>query len=266
MRTLVASVVPLATLCSVYACRRMTEIQQRLWRATMGVFMANWQRCSREVRIPAGEAELSGHLEGPDDALGIVVFVHGSGSSRFSPRNQRVAERLRDAGLATLLFDLLTPEEDIVDRNTRAYRFDIDLLSDRLIRVTDWLDEQAETKDMKLGFFGASTGAAAALIAAAERRDRTAAVVSRGGRPDLAMNVLLQVSAPTLLIVGELDTEVIRLNRQAEMALPGDCDLVVVPGATHLFQEGNTLDQAADLAAQWFVDHMSSSVESSGHE
>ncbi|MCW8196754.1 alpha/beta hydrolase [Proteobacteria bacterium 005FR1] len=226
--------------------------------------MANWQRCSQEVRIPAGEAELSGHLEGPENAMGIVVFVHGSGSSRFSPRNQRVAERLRSAGLATLLFDLLTSDEDILDRTTRAYRFDIDLLSSRLIAVTDWLDSQPATKNMKLGFFGASTGAAAALIAAAHRRERTAAVVSRGGRPDLAMNSLPQVSAPTLLIVGELDTEVIRLNRQAEMALPGECELSIIPGATHLFQEGDTLDQAADLAAQWFVKYMSSSADESG--
>lgn len=218
--------------------------------------MTSWQKISREVKIPGGQVQLSGHMEGPDAAEGIVVFVHGSGSSRFSPRNQQVAARLRAAGLATLLFDLLTPEEDIVDRGTRAYRFDIDLLAKRLIRTTDWLDGDPSTLSMPVGYFGASTGAAAALIAAAERPERISAVVSRGGRPDLAMNSLPQVKAPTLLIVGGMDTEVIRLNKQAAMALPDVCELSIVPGATHLFEEGDTLSQAADQASQWFVKYL----------
>lgn len=211
---------------------------------------------SEEVKIPAGEAQLSGRFERPARASGVVVFVHGSGSSRFSPRNQRVAAHLQNTGLATLLFDLLTPEEEILDRQSRAYRFDIELLTERLLYATDWLGSYQPSANLKLGYFGASTGAAAALIAAARRPGRTAAVVSRGGRPDLAMDNLAQVQAPTLLIVGELDTEVIRLNRQAEVMLPALCKVAIVPGATHLFEEGNTLEQAADLAAQWFKKYL----------
>lgn len=218
--------------------------------------MQTGQTISQEVKIPAGEALLSGHLELPENASGMVVFVHGSGSSRFSPRNQRVAAQLQNAGLATLLFDLLTPEEEVHDRVSRAYRFDIELLTERLLYATDWLENYPPSAKLKLGYFGASTGAAAALIATARRPAQTAAVVSRGGRPDLAGDNLALVQAPTLLIVGELDTEVIRLNRQAEVMLPALCKVAIVPGATHLFEEGDTLDQAADLAAQWFTTYL----------
>lgn len=218
--------------------------------------MNSTQSVSEEVKVPAGEAQLSGHLDRPEGAPGVVVFAHGSGSSRFSPRNQQVAAHLQKAGLATLLFDLLTPDEEILDRQSRAYRFDIELLAQRLVHATDWLENYEATADLKLGYFGASTGAAAALMAAARRPKRTAAVVSRGGRPDLAMESLSAVQAPTLLIVGELDTEVITLNRKAEVALPGHCELAIIPGATHLFEEGNTLDQAAELATRWFAKYM----------
>lgn len=216
---------------------------------------------SQDVQIRAGRASLAGHFERPEKAAGIVAFAHGSGSSRFSPRNQRVAAYLRRFGFATLLFDLLTPEEEILDRESRAYRFDIDLLAERLTQATDWLDTYSGGAGLDIGYFGASTGAAAALIAAARRPDRIAAVVSRGGRPDLAMEALSEVRAPTLLIVGELDTEVIRLNRKAEAMLPGRCELTLVPGATHLFEEGDTLDQAADLAARWFQKHLKSKTQ-----
>lgn len=211
-----------------------------------------------EVKISAGEVELSGHLEVPAGAAGIVVFAHGSGSSRFSPRNQQVAARLHDAGLATLLFDLLTPDEEIRDRLSRAYRFDIELLAGRLVHVSDWLSKYESTANLRLGYFGASTGAAAALIAAARRPDKAAAVVSRGGRPDLAMAALGEVKAPTLLIVGGLDEQVIVLNRQAQAALGDTCQMDIIPGASHLFEEGNTLDQAADAARDWFLRHLAS--------
>ncbi|MGQ9427446.1 dienelactone hydrolase family protein [Gilvimarinus sp. F26214L] len=211
---------------------------------------------SRELKIPVGEAQLHGQLDLPPAAQGIVVFVHGSGSSRFSPRNQRVAAHLQRNGFATLLFDLLTPAEELLDRESRAYRFDIDLLSRRLVSVIDWLASFQPTSELKVGCFGASTGAAAALIAAARRPDQVAAVVSRGGRPDLAMEVLTEVRAPTLLIIGELDSEVIRLNRKAAAVLGERCEEALVPGATHLFEEGDTLAQAAELAARWFAHHL----------
>lgn len=221
---------------------------------SMEAFMTNASgSASQDVEIPAGQARLAGRLDRPEQSAGVVVFAHGSGSSRLSPRNQRVAAHLRRYGFATLLFDLLTPEEEILDWESRAYRFNIDLLAERLVQATDWLGHFEAASGLPIGYFGASTGAAAALIAATRRPERVAAVVSRGGRPDLAMEALADVRAPTLLIVGGLDTEVIRLNRKAEAMLPGRCELAIVPGATHLFEEGDTLDQAADLAARWFA-------------
>ncbi len=205
-----------------------------------------------EVAVGAGAVSLAGYLTVPDKAPGIVVFVHGSGSSRLSPRNQYVANVLTEAGLGTLLFDLLTPEEEI----DRANVFDIGLLADRLIQVTGWLRAQPRAGQLPVGYFGASTGAAAALRAAAEPGTDIAAVVSRGGRPDLAGPRLAAVTAPTLLIVGGNDDLVLDLNRQARAELRCENDLAVVPGATHLFEEPGTLAAAARLARDWFITHL----------
>lgn len=207
------------------------------------------QRSIERVRIPP--LGLEGLLRLPANARGVVVFVHGSGSSRLSPRNNRVVEALYDAGLASLLFDLLTEEE----AGDRAKVFDIDLLSERLLQVLAWLRTRRDVTGLSVGLFGASTGAAAALIAAS-RSSEVAAVVSRGGRPDLAGPVLHRVKAPTLLVAGALDTEVLRLNRQALAKLGGEKDLQVVPGATHLFEEAGTLDVVIDLARRWFEDYL----------
>lgn len=206
-----------------------------------------------EVRVSAGSASVAGHLTIPEHPVGVVLFAHGSGSSRHSPRNRYVADVLNDAGLATLLFDLLTPEEE---RN-RANVFDIELLARRLVDVTGWLSRQEDTAALPVGYFGASTGAGAALVAATDPRVNVAAVVSRGGRPDLAGPFLARVHAPTLLIVGGNDEMVLELNRQARAAIPGKCELAVVPGATHLFEEPGTLERAAMLARDWFIDHLS---------
>ncbi|MBI3146356.1 MAG: dienelactone hydrolase family protein [Pseudogulbenkiania sp.] len=208
----------------------------------------------REVAIPAQDIWLGGHLVVPEQVVGIVLFAHGSGSSRFSPRNNYVAGVLQDAGIATLLFDLLTREEDQVYQT----RFDIGLLTERLEAATSWLQGQAETAGLPLGYFGASTGAAAALRAAARQGVNIAAVVSRGGRPDLAgAAALAQVVSPTLLLVGGLDTEVIRLNQEALARLSCPKSLVIIPGATHLFEEPGTLTQVADQAAQWLLSYFS---------
>jgi putative phosphoribosyl transferase len=209
----------------------------------------------KEVAISTPEATLPGSLAMPAQAGGLVVFVHGSGSSRLSPRNRFVAAQLNQAGNATLLFDLLTPEEARVDEVTGELRFDITLLSQRLDGVLDWIAQQAELNGLKIGLFGASTGAAAALRAAARRPERIAAVVSRGGRPDLAGDVLSRVEAPTLLIVGALDEVVLGLNRQAAKQLKRH-GLEVVAGATHLFEEAGKLEEVATLAAKWFNRHL----------
>ena len=210
------------------------------------------------VEIRAGGVTLQGSLTIPERAPGIVVFVHGSGSSRLSPRNQYVAEVLQSAGLGTLLFDLLTREEEQIDNISRELRFDIDMLARRTIAAADWLGQEPSSDGYPLGFFGASTGAAAGLIAAAERPEITKAVVSRGGRPDLARQALPAVRAPTLLIVGGLDEPVIDLNQQAlAMMNPGvPKQLVIVPGATHLFEEPGTLEKVAQLARDWFVQYL----------
>ncbi|OIN82202.1 phosphoribosyltransferase [Mycobacterium malmoense] len=205
-----------------------------------------------EIRVATGPVSVAGHLTIPERPKGVVVFAHGSGSSRHSPRNRYVAEVLNKAGFATVLFDLLTPDEE---RN-RANVFDISLLASRLVDVTGWLAGQPDTASLPVGYFGASTGAGAALAAAAHPGVKVAAVVSRGGRPDLAGKSLRDVHSPTLLIVGGRDEMVLRLNRQAQAEIPAECEVAVVPGATHLFQEPGTLEQAAALARDWFVDHL----------
>ncbi|HEY7671661.1 MAG TPA: dienelactone hydrolase family protein [Gammaproteobacteria bacterium] len=208
-----------------------------------------------ELEIPVHHASLRGELILPADARGIVIFVHGSGSSRLSPRNRQVASFFRAQQLGTLLFDLLTSAEERVDAYSREYRFDIPLLAARLAAVTAWLPEHGGGR-LALGYFGASTGAAAALVAAARAPEAIRAVVSRGGRPDLAGDALERVRAPTLLIVGGDDPQVLALNEQARARLQCESELVVVPGATHLFEEPGALEQVAEHAAQWFLRHM----------
>ncbi|WP_322861563.1 alpha/beta family hydrolase [Mycobacterium europaeum] len=205
-----------------------------------------------EIWVPTGSVAVAGHLTIPEHPKGVVVFAHGSGSSRHSPRNRFVAEVLNNAGFATVLFDLLTPKEE---RN-RAKVFDIALLASRLIDVTGWLAAQPDTAALPVGYFGASTGAGAALTAAAHPGVKVAAVVSRGGRPDLAGDALRHVDSPTLLIVGGRDEMVLALNRQAQAAIPVECEVAVVPGATHLFEEEGALARAAVLARDWFTDHL----------
>jgi putative phosphoribosyl transferase len=209
-----------------------------------------------EVAIDAGAVRLRGLLDIPGAAGGLVLFAHGSGSGRHSARNQRVAQLLRRLGLATLLFDLLTEDEEREDATTAHLRFDIAFLARRLRLATAWATGARELAGLPLGYFGASTGAAAALIAAAVERGRVRAVVSRGGRPDLADDALARVIAPTLLIVGSRDQEVLELNRLALRRLPGDKRLDVVAGATHLFEEPGTLDEVARLAGAWFTEHL----------
>lgn len=210
----------------------------------------------RPVEIQAGDPVLQGDLVLPRPGCGLVLFAHGSGSSRFSPRNRRVASVLQEHGLGTLLMDLLTPEEESVDVTTRRLRFDIPLLADRLEGATRWVRRQPWGGEVPLGYFGASTGAAAALVAASREDGAVGAIVSRGGRPDLAGRWLSSVGAPTLLLVGSEDREVLELNRQALERMRGVGRLVVVPGATHLFDEPGTLDEVARQAADWFEAHL----------
>jgi alpha-beta hydrolase superfamily lysophospholipase len=214
------------------------------------------------VRLEAGAVALEGNLSVPEGTSGVVLFAHGSGSGRHSPRNRFVAHVLRDAGLATFLIDLLTPGEEAVDACTAHLRFDIGLLTERLIAATDWLAHNAETADLDIGYFGASTGAAAALLAAAERPERISAVVLRGGRPDLAGHALSRALAPTLLLVGGNDRPVIELNLAAMRQIGAtDKHLVVIPGATHLFEEPGALEAVAGLAADWFTQHLGMMVD-----
>ncbi len=215
---------------------------------------------SRPIRIPVGDRWLDGELSLPQVPRGLVLFAHGSGSSRHSPRNQFVARALESRGLATLLMDLLTATEEDVDRRTGHLRFDIDLLASRLVVAIDWVQSQPETQSLAIGLFGASTGAGAALVAAALRPKRVAAVVSRGGRPDLAGPALARVTAPTLLIVGGRDTPVIDMNEDAMSRMRGHAEMVIVPGATHLFEEPGTLEQVARLAGEFFGRHLSASL------
>jgi putative phosphoribosyl transferase len=211
----------------------------------------------REVRVSAGAAELEGDLGVPEGAEGVVLFAHGSGSGRHSPRNRYVAGILREAGLATLMIDLLTPGEEKADLRTGHLRFDIRLLAERLAGATDWLMQSPDTHNLRIGYFGASTGAGAALVAAAERPSGVAAIVSRGGRPDLAGDALPLVEAPTLLIVGGNDVPVIGMNEEALARMRAERELKIVPGATHLFEEPGALEEVARLAAAWFAHHLS---------
>lgn len=210
-----------------------------------------------EIEIETPNVTLYGNLAIPEDATGLVLFAHGSGSSRFSSRNRFVAQHLREGGLGTLLFDLLTVQEEQVDRVTRHLRFDIDLLARRLVGATDWVLQQPDIAEMNIGYFGSSTGAAAALIAATERPQQVDAVVSRGGRPDLAQRVLPDVTQPTLLIVGGNDVPVIGMNEEALSQIDvEESKLEIVPGATHLFQEPGALEQVAELARDWFQTYL----------
>lgn len=212
---------------------------------------------SGAVTVPSAGALLAGDLDIPAGARGMVLFAHGSGSSRHSPRNRAVAAALQGAGFGTLLLDLLTEEEEIEDAATGRHRFDIGLLARRLAHTVDWLEQRTDTTDLPVGLFGASTGAAAALVAAAERPQRVSAVVSRGGRPDLAGDVLPLVSAPVLLVVGGADETVLALNRRAAEQLSAAPHRIhVVPGATHLFPEPGALETVAELAAGWFREHL----------
>ena len=210
----------------------------------------------REVQFPAAGVRLRGTLTMAEDGAAAVIFAHGSGSSRLSPRNREVARAINDAGIGTLLFDLLTSEEEAEDRYTGHLRFDIELLAARLAEATDWLVMHNDPRGLTVGYFGASTGAAAALIAAARLEDRVSAVVSRGGRPDLAGPYLERVTAPTMLIVGERDEHVIELNREAYARMRATRELVTVPRATHLFEEEGALEEVAALAVQWFRQHL----------
>jgi pimeloyl-ACP methyl ester carboxylesterase len=212
------------------------------------------------VTVPIRGQSLSGDLGMPPEPHGIVLFAHGSGSSRRSPRNQFVARTLERRNLATLLIDLLTPEEELVDERTAEYRFDIPMLASRLVTIVDWLRQRRDTGLLPIGLFGASTGGGAALIAAADRPREIAAVVSRGGRPDLAGAALAKVTAPTLLVVGGFDTPVIRMNRDAAEQMHGEVKLEIVPGATHLFEEPGTLERVAELAGMWFERHLQPAV------
>ncbi len=210
-----------------------------------------------EVRIPlTANLTLSASLAVPASPHGCVAFAHGSGSSRHSPRNRLVSGALNDAGLATLLLDLLTPNENAFDQRTRRLRFDVGLLATRLAAATAWFRERRDLATLPLGYFGASTGAAAALVAAAEIPDEVSAVVSRGGRPDLAAPLLTDVHAPTLLIVGGNDPTVLALNREALAQIPAECELAIVPNATHLFEEPGALEEVARLSRAWFLRHL----------
>ncbi len=209
-----------------------------------------------DMKIPVGNVVVEGNLDVPTGAIGIVLFAHGSGSSRFSTRNQKVAREFNRAKIGTLLFDLLTRDEEEQDLFTAEYRFNIPMLAERLIGATQHLKAGKQTKDYPFGYFGASTGAAAALIAAAKLPADVAAVVSRGGRPDLAADFLPQVKAPTLLLVGGLDTQVIELNKQALAQMTTEKKLTIIPGATHLFEEPGTLEQVAKHSTQWYTKHL----------
>jgi putative phosphoribosyl transferase len=209
---------------------------------------------AKDVHFRSGEVQLSGDLSIPAGTEGVVLFAHGSGSSRHSPRNQFVARTIREAGVGTLLFDLLTKDEEAIDLHTAHLRFDIGLLAKRLIDATYWI--KGELDYLNVGYFGSSTGGGAALVAAAELGDSVGAVVSRGGRPDLAGDALPKVTSPTLLIVGGLDYPVIEMNQEALTQMRCEKELKIVPGATHLFQESGTLEQVADLAAAWFQKHL----------
>jgi dienelactone hydrolase len=219
-----------------------------------------------QVQVPIGAAALDGDLEVPPGARGVVLFAHGRGSSRHSPRNRFVAAVLNEAGLATLLIDLLMHQEEAIDLRTARLRFDIGLLAERLVAATDWLGKSPRTRGLPIGYFGASTGGGAALVAAAERPEPVRAVVSRGGRPDLAGAALRRVRAPTLLIVGGEDRVVIGMNCEAMAQLPAEKQLEIVPGATHIFEEPGTLEEVARLARDWFVRYLAGETHPGAYE
>jgi putative phosphoribosyl transferase len=220
--------------------------------------VANATAEEHAVEVRAGGVRLAGDLAAPPDAGAVVLFAHGSGSGRHSPRNRFVARGLREGHLATLLIDLLTEDEERLDMVTRHLRFDIGLLAERLVGAIDWLKAHEPTRDRPIGLFGASTGAAAALVAAARRKEEVGAVVSRGGRPDLAGDALPEAEAPTLLIVGGADEQVIELNTQAKQAMTAETRLAIVPGAGHLFEEPGKLERVVGLAREWFEEHLTS--------
>src|SRR5687768_13351255 len=222
----------------------------------MGHFGQTGIARSRTDQIPSGRIMLEGELSVPVEATGVVLFAHGSGSSRHSPRNQFVARTIREAGVGTLLFDLLTQEEEAVDISTRHLRFDIGLLAERLVNATNWIKREPDISHLRVGYFGSSTGGGAALVAAASVGEEIGAVVSRGGRPDLAGDALPNVKSATLLIVGGLDSPVIRMNEDAYHQLSCEKELKIIPGATHLFEEPGTLEEVAHLAAEWFQRHL----------
>jgi putative phosphoribosyl transferase len=209
-----------------------------------------------DIQIRSGAVMLPGELIVPGDARGVVLFAHGSGSSRHSPRNQFVAQAIRDAGVGTLLFDLLTKDEENIDRYTGHLRFDISLLAERLVDATTWIESEGQFKNLRVGYFGSSTGGGAALVAAAQKGNSIGAIVSRGGRPDLAGKALRGVKSPTLLVVGGLDYPVIDMNRRAFEQLNCEKELKIVPGASHLFEEPGTLEEVARLAAEWFQKYL----------
>lgn len=214
------------------------------------------KKLDNAISIKIGQITLEGNISVPKGAGGLVLFVHGSGSSRLSPRNRFVAQELNKNGIATLLFDLLTPEEEALDLQTAHLRFDIALLAKRLVRTTDWVLKNPKLEGLKIGYFGASTGGTAALVAAADRPKAVKAVVSRGGRPDLAEQRLEDVKCPTLLIVGGLDDVVIELNKKALSSLKSEKALVIIPGATHLFEEKGKLEEVAHNASDWFLKYL----------
>lgn len=214
---------------------------------------------NQKVWIASGAINLEGSLAQPETAKGIILFAHGSGSSRNSPRNQYVAQELNKAGFSTLLFDLLTRDEEATDRENQGLRFNITFLAERLIDATQWVAQNLDMQNLKIGYFGASTGAAAALVAAAEFPDAVGAVVSRGGRPDLAASSLANVQSPTLLIVGGEDSDVIQMNQQALEQLSGEKKLEIIPGASHLFEEAGALEEVAKMARQWFEQYLAKS-------
>ena len=218
-------------------------------------------RTTTAIRVPIGNQWAHGDIGSPVEPHGLVVFAHGSGSSRHSPRNQYVARALEQGGFATLLIDLLTEDEEAIDQRTAHLRFDIEMLAGRLVAIVDWLRHRRDTASLPIGLFGASTGGGAALAAAAARPHEIVAVVSRGGRPDLAGSALPHVTAPTLLIVGGLDTPVIEMNRDAMAKMPGEVVLDIVPGATHLFEEPGALERVATLASNWFSRYLEPAYE-----
>jgi dienelactone hydrolase len=233
----------------------------------MSPYVSGWQSqpllFDGDVAIGAGHVRLGATLALPQDAIGLILFAHGSGSSRYSPRNRAVAMELNNAGFATLLLDLLTPEEERVDQQTGSLRFDVQMLGDRLADATDWAARDEALAQLHIGYFGASTGAAAALIAAASRPQLMHAIISRGGRPDLAgASTLRLVRCPTLLIVGELDVEVYHLNMEAYAHMQCEKRMAIVPGATHLFEEAGAMQQVSSLARKWFAKHLAQSARS----